>query len=112
VKELLEAGAVDWVQTDPDWCGGITELVKICALASSFDVPVVAHGHSLLAALHIAGAHSPSQIPYVEYLIQHQDSKQYFHKPSYQPENGRIKLPELPGLGLVLDEDKIEQVRD
>jgi L-alanine-DL-glutamate epimerase-like enolase superfamily enzyme len=112
VKELLEAGAVDWVQTDPDWCGGITELMKICALASSFDIPVVAHGHSLLAALHIAGVHSPSQIPYVEYLIQHQDSKQYFHKPFYQPENGRIKLPELPGLGLVLDEDKIEQVRD
>ena len=108
VKELLEVQAVDWVQTDPDWCGGISELVKICALASSFDVPVAAHGHSLLAALHVAGSQSPSVVPYVEYLIQHQAAKQHFHKPFYQPQNGEIALPELPGLGLVLDEEKIE----
>jgi L-rhamnonate dehydratase len=41
VKELLLGEAVDVLQTDPDWTGGISELVKICALASSFDVPVV-----------------------------------------------------------------------
>jgi L-alanine-DL-glutamate epimerase-like enolase superfamily enzyme len=109
VKELLEARAIDWVQTDPDWCGGVSELVKICALTSSYDVPMVAHGHSLLAALHVAGAQSPSVVPYIEYLIQHQPNKQYFHKFCYQPEQGTVKLPELPGLGLVLDEDKIEQ---
>ncbi len=109
VKELLEARALDWVQTDPDWCGGISELVKICALASSFDVPVAAHGHSLLAALHVAGSQSPGVVPYVEYLIQHQANKQHFHKQFYQPVNGTIALPELPGLGLVLDESKVER---
>jgi len=109
VKELLEAKALDWVQTDPDWCGGISELVKICALASAFDVPVAAHGHSLLAALHVAGSQSPGVVPYVEYLIQHQANKQHFHKPFYQPVNGMIALPELPGLGFVLDEEKIER---
>jgi L-rhamnonate dehydratase len=108
VKELLTAGAIDWVQTDPDWTGGITELVKICALASAFEAPVVAHGHSLLAALHVAGAQSPGAVPMVEYLIQHQARKQFFHKPTYEPENGVVKLPELPGLGLALDEDKIQ----
>jgi L-rhamnonate dehydratase len=108
VKELLAAGAVDVVQTDPDWTGGITELVKICALCSAFEVPVIAHGHSLLAALHIAGAQSPSTVPYVEYLFRHQARKQVFHKPIYQPEAGTLALPTLPGLGLVLDEDKIE----
>jgi L-alanine-DL-glutamate epimerase-like enolase superfamily enzyme len=111
VKELLTADVIDWVQTDPDWTGGITELVKICALASAFETPVAAHGHSLLAALHVAGAQSPSAVPMVEYLIQHQAHKQFFHKPVYEPENGVVKLPELPGLGLVLDESKI-QVRE
>ena len=108
VKELLVSGAIDVVQTDPDWTGGITELVKICALASAFETPVIAHGHSLLAALHVAGAQSPNTVPYVEYLFRHQARKQFFHKPVYMPENGSIKLPELPGLGLVLDEEKIE----
>lgn len=112
VRELLAAGAVDVIQTDPDWTGGITELVKICALASAYDVPVVAHGHSLLAALHVAGAQSPNTVPMVEYLIQHQAHKQHFHTPIYAPVNGEIELPALPGLGLVLDEAKIEERRE
>jgi L-rhamnonate dehydratase len=112
VRELLAAGAIDVVQTDPDWTGGITELVKICALASAFETPVVAHGHSLLAALHVAGSQSPNTVPMVEYLVQHQPQKQFFHRPAYEPENGEIKLPELPGLGLVLDEEKIEERKE
>lgn len=109
VKELLVAEAVDVVQTDPDWTGGITELVKICALCSAFEVPMVAHGHSLLAALHVAGAQSPSTVPYVEYLFRHQARKQFFYTPSYAPEQGFVTLPELPGLGFSLDEAKIEK---
>jgi L-alanine-DL-glutamate epimerase-like enolase superfamily enzyme len=109
VKELLVEEAVDWLQNDPDWTGGVSELVKICALASAFETPVVAHGHSLLAALHVAGAQSPATVPYVEFLIRHQGPKQFFHKPFYWPENGLLKLPDLPGLGCVLDEAKIER---
>ena len=66
-KELLVNGAVDFLQNDPDWTGGISELTKVCALASSFETPVVAHGHSLLPALHVAGAQSPATVPFVEY---------------------------------------------
>ena len=36
----------------------------------------------------------------MEYLIQHQDIKQYFHNTVYQPENGLVALPDLPGLGI------------
>jgi L-alanine-DL-glutamate epimerase-like enolase superfamily enzyme len=107
-KELLVGEAVDVLQNDPDWTGGITELVKVCALASAFEVPVVAHGHSLLAALHVAASQSPVNVPYVEYLVQGQPSKQYFHKPAYSPSDGEVALPTLPGLGLVLDDDKIQ----
>ena len=108
-KELLVNQAVDWLQNDPDWTGGITELTKIVALASAFEVPVIAHGHSLLAALHVAGAQSPAAVPMVEYLITKQPMKQFFHQPTYAPENGLVTLPNMPGLGLALDDDKIEQ---
>jgi L-rhamnonate dehydratase len=107
-KELLVNGAVDVLQNDPDWTGGITEQMKVCALASSFEVPVIAHGHSLLPALHVAGAQSPAAVPRVEYLVRYQESKQYFHNPIYRPENGDVVLPTLPGLGMVLDEGRIE----
>lgn len=108
VKELLVAEALDVIQTDPDWTGGITELVKICTLGSAFEVPVIAHGHSLLPALHVAGSQSPATVPMVEYLIRSQEVKQFFHTPIYRPEDGAVRLPELPGLGLVLDEEKIK----
>lgn len=111
VKELLTAGAVDILQTDPDWTGGITELAKIAALASAFDTPLVAHGHSLLPALHIAASQSSTTVPYIEFLIRGQETKQFFHSPIYRPVNGSVELPELPGLGLVLDEDRIEDRR-
>jgi L-alanine-DL-glutamate epimerase-like enolase superfamily enzyme len=111
VKQLLEGGAVDVLQTDPDWCGGITEQVKICALASAFDVPVIAHGHSLLPALHIAGAQPASVVPEVEFLVLAQPMKQHFHTSWREPVSGQIALPDEPGLGLVLDEEKIASRR-
>jgi L-rhamnonate dehydratase len=107
-KELLVNQAVDFLQNDPDWTGGITELTKICALASSFDIPVVAHGHSLLPALHVAGAQSASTVPFVEFLIRFQETKQHFHTAIRRPEQGVVHLPEGPGLGIVLDEAKID----
>ena len=110
VLELLQSGAISFIQADPDWTGGVTELSKIAALCSSFNIPLVAHGHSLLAALHLAGAQPVTAIPYVEYLMRHQANKQYFHKVQYVPQNGRLRLPELPGLGIVLDEAKMEEV--
>jgi L-alanine-DL-glutamate epimerase-like enolase superfamily enzyme len=69
---------------------------------------MVAHGHSLLAALHTAASQSATTVPMVEYLIRHQAEKQYFHQPTYIPENGSLKLPILPGLGIVLADEKIE----
>jgi L-alanine-DL-glutamate epimerase-like enolase superfamily enzyme len=109
VKELLVGEGVDVVQADPDWTGGISELVKICALSSAFEVPVIAHGHSLLPALHVAAAQSPQTVPMVEYLVRYQEHKQFFHMPIYRPVGGMLSLPELSGLGLVLDEAKIDR---
>jgi len=45
----------------------------------------------------------------VEFLIRGQEGKQFFHAPIYRPEHGDVALPDLPGLGLVLDESKIER---
>jgi L-rhamnonate dehydratase len=108
IKELLVGEAVDVVQADPDWTGGISELVKICALSSAFERPVIAHGHSLLPALHVAAAQSPQTVPMVEYLVRYQEHKQFFHAPIYRPGHGSMALPELAGLGIVLDQAKIE----
>lgn len=105
--QLLQAEAVDVIQADPDWCGGISELVKICTLASAYGRHVVPHGHSLHAALHVIAAQSPAVCPLAEFLVIHQPPKQHFHREYLQPEGGTIALPREPGLGFALDETKI-----
>lgn len=104
---LLQADAVDVLQADPDWCGGISELVKICALASAWGRPVVPHGHSLHAALHVIAAQSPATCPLAEFLVRAQPAKQHFHREYLQPRDGALALPTAPGLGIALDETKI-----
>lgn len=84
-----------------------------CALAEAYDVKVVPHGHHILAAAHVVAAQPPSVCPMVEYLFHsHLDRMQYFHKRILRPEKGSLTLPLGPGLGFVLDEEKIGDKRE
>ena len=107
--QLLQAEAVDVIQADPDWCGGITELVKICTLASAWGRQVVPHGHSIHAAIHVIAAQPPATCPMAEFLLRAQPGKQHFHRAYMQPASGVIPLPTEPGLGIALDDAKIEE---
>ncbi|MFC2090958.1 enolase C-terminal domain-like protein [Bacteroidota bacterium] len=108
VAEFLKRSALDFVQADPEWCGGVSELVKICTLASTFDVRVVPHGHNIHAALHVIASQSPMTCPIGEYLLNWMPSKIYFEKYPLLPDKGYLTLPERPGFGIVIDETRVE----
>jgi len=108
VYDYLKAGALNVVQCDPEWCGGTTELQKICALASIFDVPVIPHGHSLHAALHVIASQSPAVCPLAEYLILKMQSYYHFEKHPPAIEKAHFPLPDAPGYGIELDDAKVE----
>ena len=107
--QLLAAEGIDVIQADPDWCGGISELVKIGVLASTFGRPVIPHGHSIWAAVQVIASQPPITFPMAEFLLMAQPAKQHFHTTYLQPEGGSIPLPTAPGLGIELDEAKIER---
>lgn len=107
-KRFLEAGAISVVQADPEWCGGLSELVKICGIASLYDAQVLPHGHSLHAALHAIASQSPAVCPRAEYLITKMRSYYWFEKNQMTPVQGRIALPDGPGFGIEFDEGRIE----
>jgi len=46
-RMLLEHDAAEIWQPDAQWCGGLTELRKIGALAAAYDIPVICHGGGL-----------------------------------------------------------------
>jgi L-alanine-DL-glutamate epimerase-like enolase superfamily enzyme len=108
-KRFLEARAITVVQADPEWCGGVSELVKICHIASTYDAQVIPHGHSLHAALHVVASQSPATCPLVEYLISKMRSYYHFERRQLAVVNGRIELPEAPGFGIEFDPAKVDK---
>ncbi len=108
VYDYLKEGAISVVQCDPEWCGGTSELMKICTLASVFDVPVIPHGHSLHAALHLIASQSPAVCPLAEYLILKMRSYYHFEKHAPVPVRAHFTLTDAPGYGIELDDSKIE----
>ncbi len=107
--EYLKAGAITVVQADPEWCGGVSELVKICSLGSLYDVQVIPHGHSLHAALHVVASQPPMTCPLVEYLISKMRSYYFFEKRQLRPEQGKIELPEHPGFGIEWEPARVDK---
>ena len=106
IKALLDAGAVDILQPDPGWAGGLTEMVRICALASAYGIPVVPH-HGWIASSHLIASQPLTTCPIQEWLIQHGARGQVFLKHKIEPVDGYLDLPNRPGLGLELDPDVI-----
>ncbi|MBV9542921.1 MAG: mandelate racemase/muconate lactonizing protein [Chloroflexi bacterium] len=111
LKQLMDAEAVDVLQPDIYWAGGISEMLKICALASTYDLPVIPHGHSTPASAHLIASQPPNVCPLLEYLIKWNEIHQHFLKTPLKPSGGVVRLPEAPGIGMDLDEGKIEQQR-
>jgi L-alanine-DL-glutamate epimerase-like enolase superfamily enzyme len=109
LKQLMDAGAVDVLQPDIYWCGGISETLKVCAIASTYDLPVIPHGHSTPATVHLIASQPAPLCPLLEYLVKWNEVHQFFLKNPLKPMNGVVTIPATPGLGMELDEAKIEQ---
>jgi L-alanine-DL-glutamate epimerase-like enolase superfamily enzyme len=111
LKQLMDAEAVDVLQPDIYWAGGLTELLKICAIASTYDLPVIPHGHSTPATAHLIASQPQTLCPLLEYLVKWNEIHQFFLAAPLKPKNGVVALPDSPGMGMELDEAKIEQRR-
>jgi L-rhamnonate dehydratase len=108
-EQFFKADALQFIQADPEWCGGVSETVKIAHLASVHGVKLLPHCHNVHAALHIVASQSPSVCPFGEYLINHVREKLHFMKDPLLTTNGVVQLSEKPGFGIELDAAKVEK---
>ncbi|MBN4064757.1 hypothetical protein JYU04_03370 [Dehalococcoides mccartyi] len=109
MKQFIDAEALDVLQPDIYWAGGLSEVLKIAALATTYDLITIPHGHSTNAGIHFSVSQSPIHTPYQEYLVKWNTVHQHFLKDPVTPENGMIKAPSGVGLMMDLDPDKIER---
>ena len=108
-EQFFKADALQFIQADPEWCGGVSETVKVAHLASVHGVKLLPHCHNVHAALHIVASQSPSVCPFGEYLINHVPEKLHFMKDPLLTSNGLVQLSEKPGFGIELDPAKVEK---
>ena len=111
-KRFIDAKALDVLQPDIYWAGGLSEVLKIAAYATVHDLITIPHGHSSPAGIHFSLTQSPVHTPYQEYLVKWNEVHQHFLKHPVKPVKGSIKCNDLPGLGMDLDPAKIEKEED
>ncbi len=108
-KRFIEKDALDVLQPDIYWCGGLSETLKIAAYATAHDLTVIPHGHSTPLTIHFSAVQSPIHTPWQEYLVKWNAINMHFLKSPLRPEGGVIRIPEGPGAGTALDPAKIER---
>jgi L-rhamnonate dehydratase len=103
---LLEMGCADILQPDVGWCGGLTELLKISAMADARGVLVVPHGSSVYSYHFSITRHNS---PFSEFLMMAPKADEVI--PMFSPllldepvpQNGRLRLSDAPGFGVRLN---------
>jgi len=107
-RMLLEMECCDIIQPDVGWCGGITELIRISALADARGVLVIPHGSSVYSYHFVATRHNS---PFAEFLMMAPQADRVV--PMFDPllldepvpVGGRMKVPDTPGFGVRLNPD-------
>ena len=113
-RKLIETRSIDILQPDIRWCGGLTELLRISAMAAAYDISVVPHASSAyIYHFVITQPHSP----FCEYLNSSPDCTTFppvfgeIFTDEPVPLNGRIRPSDSPGWGLTLDRENLKLVR-
>jgi galactonate dehydratase len=95
--------------------GGITQIKKVAVLADTFRIPVAPHVVYSSPLNAVISAHNMASIP--NFLIHEnmgpQRMKLYADlvTPQVLPENGYLRVPNKPGLGVELVEDNLAKER-
>jgi L-alanine-DL-glutamate epimerase-like enolase superfamily enzyme len=101
-RGLIEKKAVDILQPDIYRAGGISELKKIAAMASAYNLPVIPHG---VGAPTYHFVISTNNAPRAEFVDIYAQGGRPILKGEPEPKGGCIELSAAPGFGYDLDEE-------
>ena len=106
-RDLIEHRAVDILQPDLAVCGGISEAVRIAALAATYNLRFVPHlwagAPSFFAGLQVSAAAAASFI--LEYPVGAHPMLHDLIEEQVRVIDGHIDIPDRPGLGFTIKED-------
>jgi len=110
-RELAELRAADVLQPDLAIAGGLTEGLRIGAIASAFNLRLAPHlwsgAPAFAAGLHLA-ASSPAGF-ILEYSLGHNPMLHDLVEESFPVVDGMVEVPDRPGLGITVREEFLQQ---
>lgn len=124
-RDLIAGGCVDILQPDVCVCGGISEMQRITALATTHNLRTIPHvwgsGIAVAAALQICSAlplvpyaHRPVPLqnePIIEFDRTRNPLRDDLLTAPFTLDDGRVTVPDGPGLGVEVDMDVVDEYR-
>jgi len=111
-QELLRRGLVDIIQPEITRIGGILETKKVATMAEACGVKVAPHDGSAGPIAEMANLHVLATIPnclFLEHLASDVPWRSEVAVGVIPDADGHIPIPDLPGLGIDIDEEAIAQ---
>lgn len=112
---FVDGGALDIAAPDVAKCGGLGELVDIARVCDEYGVPLAPHNICSPVGT-VAGVHAAAAIENVLALEYHAADVPWWGDMVTRRDDvadvladGRIRVPEAPGLGIELDWDCVEE---
>ena len=106
-RDLIAARGVDILQPDPGFCGGITEAMRISALAATHNLRLAPHlwagAPAFFAGLHICAASPSAHI--LEFSLGANPMLFDLIEEDLEAVDGMIAIPDRPGLGITIKQD-------
>jgi L-alanine-DL-glutamate epimerase-like enolase superfamily enzyme len=106
---MIEMRAVDVVQPDVCYLGGLTRTLRVVAMAGTRGLPVTPHSANLslvtVFTLHLMGAIEGAG-PYVEFSIEGPDYypwQEGLFTPALEVRDGKVPIPDGPGWGVKIN---------
>jgi L-alanine-DL-glutamate epimerase-like enolase superfamily enzyme len=107
-RRMIRMGAVDIVQPDLLYVGGLTRGLRVARMAARAKLRCVPHSANLalvtVFTLHMMGA-IPNAGDHVEFTIEPNDSATELYRPALEVREGRVAVPAGPGWGVTINPD-------
>ncbi|MGH6907358.1 MAG: mandelate racemase/muconate lactonizing enzyme family protein [Aestuariivirga sp.] len=117
-KTMIGMRAVDVVQPDVMYLGGISRTLEVARMAAKAGLPVTPHAANLslvtMCTMHLLGA-IPNAGKYLEFSIEGADyypwQEGLFLGDPYRIEDGKATIPDAPGWGVEINPTWLEKAR-
>ena len=110
-RDLADLRACDVFQPDLSICGGVTEAMRIEAIASAHQIRFAPHlwggAMTFASGLHVAAVASTGFI--IEYSLGANPMLHELAVEDFPVTDGTIEIPDRPGLGVTIDEGFVEK---